>query len=151
MAKLGAWQQPWKIRRSSKSVVKNENSSPSNPNRIAACTITLALLTGCASQAAMDNLAMAQQQYNVVMQRCMIGDQTACAAFPAASANLVQAQQQVEAEKQASAAIGLEAAALGVAAAAASSSPDFGPPGHPPPGHPPPGHPPRPPPPRPLP
>ena len=90
------------------------------PRRAVACTMAFALLAGCASQAALDNLAMAQQQYNVMAMRCQGGDQQACAYFPVASAALVQAQQEVEAEKQASAAVGL--AVVGVAAGAAAAA-----------------------------
>ena len=100
------------------------------PRRIMACTMALALLAGCASQAALDNLAMAQQQYNVTAMRCQTGDRQACAYFPAMSAALAQAQ--VEAEKQANAAVGL--AAVGVLAGAAAGAAAAGPgPGHPPP------------------
>ncbi len=74
---------------------------------------------------------MAQQQYNVTVMKCQSGDQQACAYFPAASAQLVSAQQQVAVEKQTSAAVGL--AVVGVLAGAAVGAAAAGPPGHPPP------------------
>lgn len=111
------------------------------PKRVMACAMAASMLAGCASQAAMDQLAGAQARYDETVRHCEVDhDPTACQAFPVASADLTRAQDQVNHEKATNgrtAAILVLAPLLILGAAAAAGGPPSPPVFHPPPPPPP--------------